>query len=237
MYDEVRGAGAPLTQNQWLDSAARYRATEGVQDHTRLVRDDTEAPDGVPSETVLTTEVDDATVTQLNREADGVTECVVTDHDRGVREGVGGLVATRTCVDVSRDREALSNLRGLDEDDVVDTTDLAEHEVAGGGVLRDLDELGPVTQRAGLCRVHEADVGVAEARDVLAGQNLDGVLDGSRGQVARRGCGTNGTCGVRGEGATGRSSGATEHDVRSYGCAATERYAVGVQGVAHRTMR
>src|SRR5688572_9265966 len=102
-------AGGIVLGNLYLsggsDSAAC--AAKGVDDDTTFVRDDTEAPNGVPSEAVLTTEVDDATVTQFNREADSVTECVVTDHDGAVGIGVRCLCATGHGVKVGRDGEAL----------------------------------------------------------------------------------------------------------------------------------
>ena len=83
----------------------------------------------------------------------------------------------RTGRSQSRDAvERSADLRRLDEHHVVEAADLTEHEVARCGVLRDLDPLRGVTEAAALVRVDEADVRLTEARDVLGGEHLDGVL-------------------------------------------------------------
>ena len=79
---------------------------------------------------MLTTEVQDAAVTKLDGEADGVAEGVVTDDDGLVDSRVGG-VAHRG------GRGAISQLEGLGRFDKTTSTsgpDSSEHEVAGGGI-------------------------------------------------------------------------------------------------------
>jgi RIO-like serine/threonine protein kinase len=129
---------------------------------------------------VLTAEVDDAAVSQFHRKGDGVPEGVVSDHDGVVREVVGRprrcrLRASSDRVDVHQ-AEALRDLRRLDEDHVVQSANLSEHEVAGGRVLGDFDELWPISQGAALVRVDEAHVGVAQAGNVLPRQHCHGIL-------------------------------------------------------------
>ena len=147
----------------------------GVGHDDRPVGNQAEAPDGVPGQGVLTTEVEDTTVTQLHRRLMAWPKALSPMKTPGSssrsRGGVQGLV----------------DLRGLDEHAVVQTADLTEGEVAGGGVLRDLDELRRVTQSAGLRRGDEGDVGLTEPRHVLRGQRQDGVLDDRRGEVVRPG--------------------------------------------------
>ena len=72
--------------------------------------------------------------------------------------------------------ERLVDLSGLDEHAVVQTADLAEHEVAGSGVLRDLDELGGVPEAPGLGRGHEGHVGLSEPGDILRRQGQHRIL-------------------------------------------------------------
>jgi len=100
---------------------------------------------------VLTTEVDHATVAQLHRKSDGLPEGIVTDHNGVVGEGVwldtgSTAVVIQPSNRCKRGCQTLCDLSGLNEDHVVQATDFTEHEVAGSGVLRDLNELGPVTQ-------------------------------------------------------------------------------------------
>ena len=101
----------------------------------RPIGNQAKAPDGVPGEGVLTTEVEDPTVTEFHREGDGVPEGVVTDKHGLVVVGRGGR-SVQCRVDLGR----------LDEHNVPQTADLTKGEVAGGGVLRDLNELRRVTK-------------------------------------------------------------------------------------------
>src|SRR5262245_15041886 len=95
-----------------------HRISVGDDLHHGRLGDDAPAPDRVPRQCVLTTEVEDATVTQFDREGDRLAEGVVPEHDRlvdapgrtprlaparcrsGVRVGVDGTyrrVGTSTC--------------------------------------------------------------------------------------------------------------------------------------------
>jgi len=80
--------------------------------------------------------------------------------------------------------------------------------------------------------VNEADVGVAQTRDVLPSEDLDRILDGGGSEVTRSGGGANGTGVVGRESATGRGGSASEDDVRGDSGTTTERHSVLVEGVA-----
>src|SRR5215831_12950373 len=66
----------------------------GDEANDSRVGDHTEAPDAVPRQRVLTTEVEDAAVTKLDRQRDGVPEGIVPDHQTLVA-GERGLPTTR----------------------------------------------------------------------------------------------------------------------------------------------
>ena len=120
-----------------------------------------------------------------------MTERVVADEERLVHVRTSGCASREARIpgSVAALGLAVADLSGLDEDGVVETTDLAEHEVARGRVLGGLDELRHVAEATALVRVDESDVGLAQARDVARGQSLDGVLHGCSGEVVlRTGC-------------------------------------------------
>src|SRR5262245_62371209 len=66
----------------------------GQRPHNSLRSDRAEAPDGVPRQCVLTTEVEHSTVTQFDRQGDRMAEGVVADHQAVVVE----VASTSGCV-------------------------------------------------------------------------------------------------------------------------------------------
>src|SRR5581483_3857346 len=149
-----------------------------------LVGDKPETPDGIPAQPVLSTVVEYARVSELDGEGNGMPGGVVTDHG-GVVVGGSGVPGNVLGLD----------LRGLDEYAVVVPADFPEHEASRLRVAGHVDELGVIPELAALGGVDEADVHVAEPRDVLRRQRQHAVLDqgGGEGVIAGgkrgQGCG------------------------------------------------